>query len=473
MFGRLVDQLLADEAEERREAAHGEGGERDHGGGQRHGAGEARHRRVVARAGALLDHADGEEQAGLVEGVDEQEGHGRDDGAGGADAEQHHHQAEAHHRGVGEHQLEVGLPHRPDRGEEHGEAAHRHQHPGPELGAGERRGEAGEQVDAGLHHRRRVQVGRDRGGGGHGVRQPELERPLRRLGEGGEDDQPEDRRVERAGAEHLAHAVHRRQPVGAGEAAHQQQPRQHRQPAEPGDEQRLQRGGARAGLLVVEADQQPGGDGGALPEHEEGDRVVGGDQTEHRDREGDERQEQRTEPAIGAEIAGGVEEHHRADAADQEREGERQPVEPEGEVDAERRHPRQHELGDLAARHRGHEAGEPGRRHRGAERRQQAPGARVCRSGGQRDGLGQDGSLPLVSRGPKGAGRIAGSPGPHAPDPAAGAERLSLLTAPPRRINPSRPRFPKPRRLRGGGAVAREARATARPRAPRSYGDRR
>jgi hypothetical protein len=73
--------------------------------------------------------------------------------------------------------------------------------------------------------------------------------------------------------------------VAAGELAEQQQPGEQRQTAAPGDQQCLQRRRPRRGALVVEADQQIGGDAGQLPEREERDDVAGADHAQHRDRE--------------------------------------------------------------------------------------------------------------------------------------------------------------------------------------------
>ena len=57
----------------------------------------------------------------------------------------------------------------------------------------EERVEAGDQVDAGRDHRRRVDQGRDRGRALHRVRQPGVERELRRLGERADQQQQADR----------------------------------------------------------------------------------------------------------------------------------------------------------------------------------------------------------------------------------------------------------------------------------------
>ncbi len=52
---------------------------------------------------------------------------------------------------------------------------------------------AGDQVDAGGDHRRRVDQRGDRGRALHRVRQPGVERHLRRLGEGADQQQQADR----------------------------------------------------------------------------------------------------------------------------------------------------------------------------------------------------------------------------------------------------------------------------------------
>ena len=74
-----------------------------------------------------------------------------------------------------------------------------------------------EQVDARLDHRGRVQVRADGRRRGHGVRQPEVERELRRLREGAEQHEDEDRRVERVPADQRrpAAAISEMRPVPA------------------------------------------------------------------------------------------------------------------------------------------------------------------------------------------------------------------------------------------------------------------
>ena len=109
---RGVDLLLGEEAEAGRQAAHGkgagEGGEK----GDRQGAGETAEAVHVARARFVVDDAGDHEEAALEHGVGHQVEHRRGDGLLGAEAGQHHHQAERRHGRVGEHQLEVGLPDR-------------------------------------------------------------------------------------------------------------------------------------------------------------------------------------------------------------------------------------------------------------------------------------------------------------------------------------------------------------------------
>ena len=57
--------------------------------------------------------------------------------------------------------------------------------------AAERRAQSGQQIDARLDHRRRVQVGADRRRGGHRAGEPEVQRPLRALRRGADKHQHE------------------------------------------------------------------------------------------------------------------------------------------------------------------------------------------------------------------------------------------------------------------------------------------
>ena len=294
----------------------------------------------------------------------------------------------------GQQALEVGLAQRAPAADDHRrEPDGEHERP-PGGDDGERRREAGDEVDAGLHHRRGVQVGRDRRRGGHGGRQPGVERHLRALGERADEHEHQ-----RDGHRRAARRVgeDRRERRRAGLLHEQDQPEQHDQAAEGRDEQRLLRGPAALGRLVVEADEQPRGDARELPEDVEQQQVVRQDQPEHRPREGGEDPREAAEPGLaGAEVAGAVDEDERADARDQGDHEQRERVEPQVERQPEAGHPRRRR-GDRARRRAPRTPGSPPTRWSSP-----APGPRAGRPAGRGVAL-----RPA----PRGPGRRAGPAG--------------------------------------------------------------
>ena len=277
--------LLADEAQQRRQPGHRGAGERRrhrHRGELPSDAGELVH---VAGARQGVDDADDEEQRGLEQRVRQEHRGAGERGRPAADREHHHQEPELADRAVGEQQLDVDLAQRPPAADEHRQGAEGEQREVPAGDARERRCEQRHQVQAGLHHRRGVQVGAHGGRGGHRAGEPEVQRHLGRLAQGADQDQQHGdggggagRRVGHDGAD----------PVGAGLLSQHQHPDEHHQPAEGGDHQGLHRGQPARPLGRVEPDEQEREDRRQLPEHEQHQQVVGQDQSEHRADEGGE-----------------------------------------------------------------------------------------------------------------------------------------------------------------------------------------
>ena len=87
--------------------------------------------------------------------------------------------------------------------------------------------------------------------------------------------------------------------------------------------------------MVVEADEEERGQARHLPEEEEDEEVVGHDAADHRQHE---RRQRAVEPPlvrVPREISARVDEDARADPRDEEEHERGEPVEAEGEVDAE------------------------------------------------------------------------------------------------------------------------------------------
>ncbi len=121
--------------------------------------------------------------------------------------------------------------------------------------------------------------------------------------------------------------------------AHQEQAGEQSQTAQPGDQQRLQRCGARRGAFVVESDQQIGAEAGQFPEHEQQDDVVSQHHAEHRAHEEQEIGVECAQLGVAFQVAAGVYHDEGADAADDEREHRRQSIGAQGDVHVDQRCP--------------------------------------------------------------------------------------------------------------------------------------
>ncbi len=124
---------------------------------------------------------------------------------------------------------------------------------------------AGHHVDAGGHHRRRVDQGGDRRGAGHGVRQPDVERNLGALaGRAGEDREGHEggeAQPEQVGALDSGRVELDRPEdplvVECAEAVYQREDRrQEGEVADPVHDEGLAPGVRRELLVVVEADEE-------------------------------------------------------------------------------------------------------------------------------------------------------------------------------------------------------------------------
>ena len=182
-----------------------------------------------------------------------------DPGAVGADAERQHHQAKLAHGGIGDGALQVVLEERPDHAKDRCDTAHDgEQRQRPRAGV-EERVAAADQVDAADGATRGVDQGGGRRGGLRTPRQPHVQRELRRLCRGRDED--EDRHNEEAvGADFVAavlagqrlkvELVEAEEDVGDG---HQQ-----RQVADRGDSEGTPGGGGRLLPLPPVPDHQVG-----------------------------------------------------------------------------------------------------------------------------------------------------------------------------------------------------------------------
>ena len=284
-----------------------------------------------------VDDADDEEERRLEQRVTDDQ---RETGEGcglGAVADHDDEEAELTHRAEGEHAFEVCLAQRLDAAQQHGEHPERNDDRAPGFVQREDRREAGDQVDAGLHHGRGVQVRAHRCRSGHGSRKPEMEREDRRFAQR-PDQEHHDRGIHhRAGRPDLEDVD---DAGGSGIHGQQDDADEHHQTTERGHQQRLQSCTAAGGAAPVVADEQVGQDAGDFPEHHEHDDVVGEHQTVHRAGETEQNAGELAEfGGVVEEVPAAVQQHQRADAGDDEGEHPAQHVHMHGEVQTELRDP--------------------------------------------------------------------------------------------------------------------------------------
>ena len=106
----------------------------------------------------------------------------------------------------------------------------------------------------------------------------------------------------------------------------------------------------------------------SFPEHEQRDEAVGQHQPLHGAHEHQHEREEAALPRMTLEIAARKQHDQRADARDQQREGQRQPVDAPGKVDADARRPGDGAGGDAAIGDQRQEAGEMGKQQRRDQR---------------------------------------------------------------------------------------------------------
>ncbi len=198
-------------------------------------------------------------------------------------------------------------------------------------GAREDRVRPGDEVDAGVDHRRGVDQRRDRGRALHRVRQPDVERELGALADGArEDEQGDDPDRDREVGANGRQARDRVADV-QGPRVHEDRHDPEREPdvADAVDEERLLRG-ERGGLLVLpEPDEQVARQPDQLPGDEDDEEVVREDEQQHRDHEQVQVGEEPPVARVMAHVADRVDVDEEADRQDDDQEAGGQVVDEE------------------------------------------------------------------------------------------------------------------------------------------------
>ena len=250
------------------------------------------------------------------------------------------------------------------------------------------------EVDAGGDHRRGVDQRGDGCRAGHGVAEPALQRELRRLAAGTEQEHQADRRQDAFARATLGGLLD----TGEGHRAecreHDHDADRQAEVTDPVDDERLVGGGGVGRVVVPEADQQVGRETHALPADVEEQVGVGQHQQEHRR---DEQVEVGEEPAlvrVVLHVPDRVDVDERPHEGHQQHEGHGQLVDEHAGVEVERagRHPVEQvqvrgAVLAVAAEHGqpDDEADDEGRpRQRGGEQRPPLVGARGRRAAARR-----------------------------------------------------------------------------------------
>ena len=241
---------------------------------ERHRLAKARHPVDVLVPGHRADDRAGRhEEERLEEGV----GHEVEDPRRvRADRDGHDHVADLAHRRVGDDPLQVGDDQRDRRGDDQRrQAAERR-----DVGGGRRQLEegvhAGDQIDARGDHRRGVDQRGDRGRALHRVGKPGVERQLRRLREGADQEEQADRDDRAAVRLEVARRLleHRQVVEGAELAEDQERREDEADVADDVDHERLHAGRGCGAAPVPVRDQRVRGEADERPADHEQDEVA-------------------------------------------------------------------------------------------------------------------------------------------------------------------------------------------------------
>ena len=269
-----------------------------------------------------------QEEERLEKGVREHVKNGRGDRRGGEclpgrrAPQGQEHVAELADRRIGQHPLEIVLRERDQRCQEGRDAADRRDGRLRFRHQDEQRRAAGDQIDAGRHHRGRVNQGTHRRGAFHGVGKPEVQRELGRLaarsGEQAQANQQYVLREARRRGMNLRAAKHGRKIETAERRPNQVQADQKGRVADSIHHERFDRRGGGRRALVPEPDQEVAAQSDRFPKDKQHHEIAGHDEHAHRK---DKQRQLGKEPRIArvaVHVAAGVngdqqadERHHR------------------------------------------------------------------------------------------------------------------------------------------------------------------
>ena len=256
---RLVQHhLFGNEAAKRRDARHRARRQCADHGCDRHDLGQCTQLADVARAAFMVDDSGRHEQRRLERRVIEDVQNRRDGRRLEREAEQHHQQAKLADRRIGEDRLQIMPEDRHPCAEHHGRQSDECYDDGIKLGAGEHRPQARQQENTRLHHGRGMEIGTHRRRCRHRVRQPEVERELRRFREAADQDEDQDGWIVRRCLHHFPALQDGQQVEGTGHDPQQQHACDQDEASAAGNRQCHARALPCVRAVPPEADQQEG-----------------------------------------------------------------------------------------------------------------------------------------------------------------------------------------------------------------------
>ncbi len=226
--------------------------------GNRHQVQQPAQTADIARSGLMVNDPGGHEQ-GRLEGcmVDDMK-HARNGGHRRSETKQHGHKTKMADGGVRQKPLKVMFENRNPGAQHHGHEARTRHDIEPFLRSRKNRPHARHQEDTRLDHGRRMQIGRNWGRCGHGMRQPEMERELCRFGKAAQQDQNKGWHIKRRRLDQVGILQDHRQIIGPDDISKDQHPGNHRKSACPGHGQRHTRALTTFGQMLPVTDQKEG-----------------------------------------------------------------------------------------------------------------------------------------------------------------------------------------------------------------------
>ena len=184
-----------------------------------------------------------------------------------------------------------------------------------------------------------------------------MERNLRALRERPEQNKDQHRQIGAVRPDGRSRRKHGVDVIAARDPAEQQEADEHADTAEAGHDQGHSSAIASGLIVMPISNEQEGKEAGQLPEKSQLDEIAREDDAEHRAHESLEKGEEARNGILRRHVVTGIEDHQRAHAEYEQGEKPRKTVEPQRELEAERRKPGGFETHDLASRNSGIKGG--------------------------------------------------------------------------------------------------------------------